>query len=61
MTQFELLKSKDVDQMAVFLAEFNIQCNPKLRKRIKKLKDPVMCKYTLALAQKRWLESEVEV
>lgn len=60
MTQFELLKNKDIYEMAAFLADFNIKCNPKLRKRLKKLKDPVMFKYTLGLAQKQWLESEVE-
>lgn len=60
MTQFEVLKNKDIYEMAAFLADCHIEQNPKLRKRLKRAKDPVMFKYQLALTYKQYLESEVE-
>lgn len=57
MTNYELIKNMDIEEMAAFITDINIKSNPKLKKG----KDNVMVKYIMAAKNKKWLESEVEV
>lgn len=54
------IRNMSIDEMASFLTDLNFEYNPKLKKKLKKCKDPMAVKYILAIENKKWLESEAE-